>query len=317
MIFQLVFLAAIVRIVVPYALAALAGTVSERSGVVQIALEGMLLVGAFSAIVGADVGGSAWSGVLAGAAAGATFAAAYAVVVLWFAADPIVTGVAFNLLADALTRYLLHVRYDSASNSPRIAALGMQPLLDAGPLLQALTHPLVLLTLLCVVLVHVVLYKTVFGLRLRAVGERPDAAMSVGVDPRGVRVWALIAGGALAGLGGAYLAVEQRQFVAGMSAGRGYIALAAMIFGGWRPVPAVLACLLFGAAEALEIQLQTQGGVLPAWAVQMLPYVLTILVLALSKSGAKLKPRGNDTDNPNGQRRRKSAARAPAALGKM
>jgi simple sugar transport system permease protein len=166
---------------------------------------------------------------------------------------------------------------------------------SGGAFVQAVTHPMVLGTVLAVAFVSLLLRRTVFGLRLRAVGERPDAARTLGVAARPVRVIALLLGGALAGLGGAYLAVEQRQFVAGMSAGRGYIALAAMIFGGWRPVFAVLACLLFATAEAMEIQLQTLGNGFPAWAVQMLPYVLTIVVLAGMRG---------------------TRARAPAALGR-
>jgi ABC-type uncharacterized transport system permease subunit len=131
-----------------------------------------------------------------------------------------------------------------------------------------------------VALLHVVVYKTRFGLRLRAVGEHPEAAESLGVKPARVRWAALVAAGALAGLGGAWLAADQRQFVAGMSNGRGYIALAAMIFGKWRPAWAAAACLLFGLAEALQIALQAAGVGVPGWAVQMLPYVLTMVTLA-------------------------------------
>ena len=300
MILLVAFVAALVRISVPYALAALGGTMSEKSGVVQIALEGMLLVGAFSAVVSADATGSATLGVVGGALAGGLLALVYALVVLWLSTDQIVTGVAINLLADGLTRYLLKVRYDSASNSPRIEALSIRPLLHGGELVGALTHPLVLGSVGLCFLVAFVLRRTVFGLRLRAVGEHPGAARTLGVDPRRVRLAALVVGGLLAGAGGAYLAAEQRQFVSGMSSGRGYIALAAMIFGRWRAWPAVAACLLFGAAEALQIRLQTQGGLLPGWAVQMLPYVLTLVVLGIAGSQKRARRRGN----------------APAALGR-
>ncbi len=283
------FIAALVRITVPYALAALAGTVAERSGVIQIALEGMLLIGAFAATVGADLTGSALGGVALGAAAGAALALLYAIVVLWLSADQIVTGVAINLFADGLTRYLLKIRYDSASNSPRIDALSA--LSSEGQLGRVLIHPIVLGTIAAGLAIAAMLKHTRFGLRLRAVGEHPDAARTLGIDPRRIRLAALLLGGLLAGVGGAYLAAEQRQFVAGMSAGRGYIALAGMIFGRWRPGPAIGACLLFGAAEALEIRLQTEGGLLPGWAVQMLPYLLTVIVLAAlgpqKKSGAR------------------------------
>jgi simple sugar transport system permease protein len=267
-ILSLGFFAAVVRITVPYALAALGGTLSERSGVINIALEGLLLIGAFTATLGASIGHGAIAGVVGGVAGGAAFGALYALFVVTLRGDQIVCGVALNLLADGLTRFLLKATFDSSSNSPRIDAWG-----HVGTRLIALTVGLV-------ALLHVVVYKTRFGLRLRAVGEHPEAAESLGVRPARVRWAALVAAGALAGLGGAWLAADQRQFVAGMSNGRGYIALAAMIFGKWRPAWAAAACLLFGLAEALQIALQAAGVGVPGWAVQMLPYVLTMITLA-------------------------------------
>ena len=262
------FAAAVVRITVPYALAALGGTLSERSGVINIALEGLLLIGAFTATMGAYVGHGAIAGVVGGVAGGAAFGALYALLVVTLRGDQIVCGVALNLLADGLTRFLLKATFDSSSNSPRIDAWG------------AVGTRLIVLTVALVALFHVVVYKTPFGLRLRAVGEHPAAAASLGVKPARIRWVALVLAGALAGLGGAWLAADQRQFVAGMSNGRGYIALAAMIFGGWRPVRAAAACLLFGVAEAMQIALQAAGVGVPQWAVQMLPYVLTMVTLA-------------------------------------
>jgi general nucleoside transport system permease protein len=262
------FAAAVVRITVPYALAALGGTLSERSGVINIALEGLLLIGAFTATLGAWAGHGAIAGVVGGIAGGAAFGALYAFFVVTLRGDQIVCGVALNLLADGLTRFLLKATFDSSSNSPRIDAWS-----DVGTRLIALTVGLV-------ALIHVVVYRTPFGLRLRAVGEHPDAAASLGVKPARIRWAALVLAGALAGLGGAWLAADQRQFVAGMSNGRGYIALAAMIFGAWRPVRAAAACLLFGLAEAMQIALQAAGIGVPGWAVQMLPYVLTMVTLA-------------------------------------
>jgi simple sugar transport system permease protein len=272
----LAFFAAILRISVPYALAALGGTWSERAGVINIALEGMLLGGAFSTVVAAWFTGSALVGVLGGAAAGALLAAFYATLVLRFSADQIVCGIAVNLLVDGLTRFLLKAIYGSSSNSPRVAAFGS----GGATLASTLTHPLVLLTVALVIASWFVLYRTPFGLRVRAVGEHPEAAASLGVHPLTVRLRALLLGGMLAGLGGAWLAVDQRQFVAGMSNGRGYIALAAMIFGKWRPTWAAAAALLFGAAEASQIALQAAGVGLPPWLIQMLPYVLTMVTLA-------------------------------------
>ena len=262
------FAAAVVRITVPYALAALGGTLSERSGVINIALEGLLLWSAFTATMGAWLGHGALVGVLGGVAGGVAMGALYALLVVHFGGDQIVCGVALNLLADGLTRFLLKATFDSSSNSPRVDAWG-----HVG-------GRLILVTLALVLVVHVLLYKTRFGLRLRAVGEHPAAARSLGIAPARVRWGALLLAGALAGLGGAWLAADQRQFVAGMSNGRGYIALAAMIFGKWRPAWAAAACLLFGVAEALQIALQAAGVGIPGWAVQMLPYVLTMITLA-------------------------------------
>jgi simple sugar transport system permease protein len=270
------FAAAVLRISVPYALAALGGTWSERAGVVNIALEGMLLTGAFAANVGAERLGSGVGGALAGAAAGAALAGLYALLVVRFRGDQIVCGVAVNLLADGLTRFGLKAIYDSSSNSPKVLVWSW----GGAGLGASLVHPLVITALAAIALSHVALYRTPFGLRVRAVGEHPEAAASLGVGPARVRVAALLLSGALAGLGGAWLAADQRQFVAGMSNGRGYIALAAMIFGRWRPSRAALAALLFGAAEATQNALQTAGVGVPEWLIQMLPYVLTMVTLA-------------------------------------
>ncbi|HUS63296.1 MAG TPA: ABC transporter permease [Kofleriaceae bacterium] len=270
------FLSAVLRITVPYALAALGGTWSERAGVVNLALEGMLLTGAFAATLVAWATGSALAGVAAGAGAGLVVAALYALVVLRFRGDQIVCGVAVNLLADGLTRFLLKAIFDSSSNSPRVDAFGA----GGVGLWATLTHPLVLATLLLVALSQWAMNRTAFGLRVRAVGEHPEAAASLGVRPLRVRLYAVLLGGAMAGLGGAWLAADQHQFVAGMSNGRGYIALAALIFGKWRPAWAALAALGFGLAEAGQITLQASGIGIPGWAVQMLPYVLTVVALS-------------------------------------
>jgi simple sugar transport system permease protein len=270
------FLAAMLRISVPYVLAALGGVWSERAGVINIALEGLLLAGAFATTVTAFFAHSAFLGVAGGVAAGALVATFYAGLVLRFRADQIVCGVAINLMLDGLTRFWLKAIFDSSSNSPRVPAFG-----EGGATLGGtLTNPLVLTTAALVLGSHLLMHKTRFGLRVRAVGEHPEAAASLGIAPFGIRLRALVLGGALAGLGGAWLAADQRQFVAGMSNGRGYIALAALIFGKWRPAWAALAALLFGAAEASQIALQAAGVGVPPWLVQMLPYVLTMVTLA-------------------------------------
>ncbi len=276
------FLLQALRISVPYVLAALGGVASERSGVINIALEGMLLVGAFGAAVGALASGSALAGLGAGVLAGVALAALYGLAVIRWRADQIVCGVAATLLALGATRYFLKVFYNSTSNSPRIPStdgLGWAILVGAA-LLAALAEA--------------GLRRTAIGLRLRAVGEHPEAARSVGVRVAPLRWLGVLLSGALAGLGGVWLAFDQHGFVANMSAGRGFIALAAMILGGWRPLGALGACLLFGGAEALQLRLQSSGMGLGAGTVQALPYLITIVALAV-RGRASVAPRALGT----------------------
>jgi len=279
------------RIAVPYVCAALGGWCSERSGVINIALEGMLLNGAFACVLAAHgleaagAGGTAaaWGGVAAALVAGAATGALHAWVCIRARADQITSGLAINLLAAGATKFLLTVAFASASNSARIAGMAdwMLPGLSSWSVTRVLfCTPLVFLALVAVVVADVAARRTVFGLRLHAVGEHPGAAAAAGVSVPRWRWTGVVLSGVLAGLGGAYLALDQHQFTAGMSNGRGFIALAALIFGKWTPRGTALACLLFGAAEALQLQLQTQGGGIPTQLVQMLPYVVTMVALA-------------------------------------
>jgi simple sugar transport system permease protein len=268
---SLTFLAQVLRITMPYALAAMGGVLSERSGVVNIALEGILLMGAFGAAVGAyDSGGSLVVAILYGLAAGVMTAALYALAVITFKADQIVSGVAINMLAYGLTPYLLKMFYDSTSNSPVIEGFGG----------NIFTNPVFWLALLLVPAVHVVVTRTRWGLRVRAVGEHPEAADTLGVSVNAIRWQAVLGSGVLAGLGGAWLSLSGSGFVSGMSAGRGYIALAAVIMGSWRPLWACAASLLFGFAEAIQVNLQTFQIGVPNEIVQAFPYVLTMITLA-------------------------------------
>lgn len=257
---------AMLRISVPYVTAALGGTVCERAGVINIALEAFLLLSALGTAMGAPYG--AVSAVLCGLAAGLLAAALYGLLVVVWRGDQIVCGVALFMLADGLSRFLLKVMFGSTSNSPRLPEL-----VGRGPLVLGLT------AVVAVGLLHFMLYRSVFGLRLRAVGDKPQAARALGVSVLGVRLWAVLLSGLLTAVGGVYLVFDQRQFVALMSGGRGFLALAAMIFGGWRPLPAALAALLFAAAEALGIRLQASGLHLPNWLTQLLPYALTLVAL--------------------------------------
>ncbi|HEY2026378.1 MAG TPA: ABC transporter permease [Gemmatimonadaceae bacterium] len=273
----LAFLAQTLRIAIPYLLAAAGGVISERAGLIGLTLEGYMLGGAFAAAVGSYLAGAPWIGVLAALVAGGLLALLYAVSAIRFRADQVVIGIAINLLAIGLTRFFLRLFFDSSSNSPRVPGFQVT---GSGTGFGALAqNPLVWIGVLTIPATAWVLYRTPFGLRVRAVGEHPVAAASVGVPVARVRYLAAILSGMLAGLGGAYLALDQHQFTDGMTAGRGFIALAATIFGRWDPVWAGLACLLFAAAETLQIQLQGSQAI-PSQFVEMIPYVLTIIALA-------------------------------------
>lgn len=268
---SLTFLAQVLRITIPYALTAMGGVLSERSGVVNIALEGILLMGAFGAAAGAfDSGGSVPVALIYGIIAGVATAALYAVAVITFKADQIVSGVAINMLAYAITPYMLKIFYDSASNSPVVQGFG-------GDLFSNWVFWLVVLL---VPAVHILVSRTRWGLRVRAVGEHPEAAHTLGVSVPAIRWQAVLGSGVLAGLGGAWLLLSGSSFVAGMSGGRGYIALAAVIMGSWRPLWACAASLLFGFAEAIQINLQTYDIGVPNELTQVFPHVLTMIALA-------------------------------------
>ncbi len=281
MILSLAFLAQTIRITVPYALASLGGVYSERGGVTNIALEGIMLDGAFGATLGTYYTGNPLIGVICGIAFGLLTALIHAVVSINIKADQIISGIAINLFAVGITKFVLQVLFHSSSNSDRIVGLPLikLPFMESSPeIARLLGNPLVLLTVLIIVASHFIIFKTQFGLRLRAVGENPEAADTVGISVSLYRYYGVMISGVLAGLGGAWLAFDQHSFTDGMSAGRGFIALAAMIVGKWNPLGAAAACLLFGFAESLEIQLQGAG--LPTQFIQMIPYIATIVVLA-------------------------------------
>ncbi|HWH52463.1 MAG TPA: ABC transporter permease [Gemmatimonadaceae bacterium] len=271
------FLAQTLRIAIPYLFAACGGVVSERSGLIGLGLEGYMLAGAFCGAVTSYYTGSPWLGLVGAVAGGAASALLYAVTAIRFRADQVVVGIAINLLVSGVTRFFLRLAFHSSSNSPRVPGFGAE---QAGTGVASLVaNPLIWLGLIAVAAVAWMLYRTPFGLRVRAVGEHPAAALSVGIRVDRVRYLSVALSGALAALGGAYLALDQHQFSAEMTAGRGFIALAATIFGRWDPLRAALACLLFAAAETLQIQLQG-AQVIPSQFVEMIPYVLTIIALA-------------------------------------
>jgi general nucleoside transport system permease protein len=273
----LIFLAQTLRIAIPYLFAASGGVISERSGLIGLGLEGYMLGGAFCGAVASYYSGSAWVGLVGAVAGGGALALLYAVTAIRFRADQVVLGVAINLFVTGATRFFLKLAFHSSANSPRVPGLGVEQ--SGTGLVTLVGNPMIWLGILAVAVIAWLLYRTPFGLRVRAAGEHPTAALSVGVPVHRVRYLAAALSGVLAGLGGAYLALDQHQFSADMTAGRGFIALAATIFGRWDPFRAALACLFFAAAETLQIQLQG-SQVIPSQFVEMIPYALTIVALA-------------------------------------
>lgn len=273
----LAFVLQAIRIAVPYLLAAAGGVMSERVGVIALGLEGLMLSGAFGAALGSYYGASPWAGLVGALVAGAIVTSVLAVATLRFKANQVVVGVAINLIVVAATRFFLRLVFDSASNSPRVPGFGGEGAGNA--MLASFLNPVVWIGLVALPALGWVLYRTPFGLRARAVGEKPEAAASLGVDVMGLRLRGLYIAGALASLGGAYLSLDQHQFTDSMTAGRGFIALAAVIFGRWQPTRVAVACLLFAGAETLQIQLQG-AQLVPSQFVEMIPYALTIVALA-------------------------------------
>jgi ABC-type uncharacterized transport system permease subunit len=278
---------ATLRSATPLLLAALGGVLSERSGVINIALEGMMLTGAFFAVVATLTFQSPLIAVLIAMMAGACMAYIHAIASVKLHADQIVSGIAINIFALGLTGYLLRSIYGQAGppdmlpyeRIPDIVIPGLSQIPFIGPILGE-QNLITYVALLVLVSVHFLLFKTTFGLRLRSVGEYPRAADTAGINVQRMRYLAVTASGVLAGLAGAYLSIGFiGSFTENMTSGRGFIALAAMIFGKWTPLGAFAACLIFGFGDALGNQLQQTSGV-PAQFLLMLPYILTIIALA-------------------------------------
>ncbi len=271
-IFNLGLIFSAIRLATPLLLAALGGMFSERSGVINIALEGLMLAGAFTAASMTWYAHSPWVGLASAIVAGAAIALIHAVACIRYRADQVVSGTAINILLTGVPALLSGAFFLSSGSTPQVPKEDLIPLTP------------VLIAFALVPISWYVLYRTPYGLRLRAVGENPEAADAAGVSVNRMRYTAVLLSGALAGIGGAYLSIGQSSlFTRNMSAGRGFIALAALIFGKWRPVQTMLACLLFGFTEAVAIQLQGVrfgGEEIPNQFVQMIPYVLTIVVLA-------------------------------------
>jgi ABC-type uncharacterized transport system permease subunit len=278
--------AAALRMATPLVFTSIGGIFSERAGIVNIALEGMMLTGAFSGVLATFATGNPWLGVIASVLAGGLLGYLHALLTVKFAGNQIVSGTGINLLALGGTGYLCQAIWGSRGASQSVQSLGAIsiPLLKDIPFLGEIIGnqtPLVYISVLVVILSYILLFKTPMGLRIRAVGEHPAAADTTGVDVYKTKYLCVVLSGMLAGLGGAFLSLGHLSlFVNGMTGGRGFIALAAMILGGWTPIGALGASLLFGFADALQMRLQSVA-LLPSQIILTLPYILTIVVLAV------------------------------------
>ncbi len=289
-----------IRLSIPLLCAAMAGLWSERAGVVDIGLEGKMLIAAFASAVAAHASGSAWAGLGAGIVAAIALALVHGFAAITWRGNQIVSGVAVNMLAAGLTVILGNAWFGQGGRTPPLEGAArfediplplaetLKPVPGIGPIydiaISGHAAP-VYLAFLAVLLTALVLKRTRFGLRLRAVGENPAAVDTAGISVAGLRYAAVVICGGLCGLGGTYLAVSQSAgFLPQMTAGKGFIALAAVIFANWRPVPALFACLLFGLLDAIAIRLQGVAlpgiGLVPVQAIQALPYVMTVVLLA-------------------------------------
>jgi len=288
------------RVATPLILCAMAGIFSERSGIIDIGLEGKMLAAAFAAGAMAFVSGSAWIGLLAGISISMLASLIHAFACVTHRGDQVISGLAINILASGLTVVLGIAFFRQGGQTPHLSNSGRFMSIDfpfsesiskfplLGPIYSDLIgghNLLVYLAFLSVPLTYYVIYKTRFGLRLRAVGEKPMAVDTAGISVTWLRYRAVLCAGLLCGIAGAYLAIAHgASFGREMSAGKGYIALAAMIFGKWQPRNTLLACLLFGFLEAISDRLQGISlpfiGEIPVQLMQGLPYILTVVLLA-------------------------------------
>lgn len=274
------------RLSVPLGLAALGGALSERSGVVNIGLEGQMLMGAFAGYVGAMATGSAWAGALIGCTAGALLGLTHGLLTQRFRADQVVSGVAVNLFASGSTIYLMHRFYP---DSPACQPFGSfsTPWLASIPVLGPVMNdqsPFVWFLIVLLLAMHRLMNHSGWGLRIRACGESASHSRLAGVPVRRIRMICVGLSGALAGLSGVYLSISQMNvFTDNMSAGKGFVALAAVIFGRWTPLGVVGASLGFGLLDAMQQRLQGslfRGVALPSELFLAMPYLLTVVVLA-------------------------------------
>ena len=279
-------IAATLRMATPLIFTGLGGVFSEKSGVVNIGLEGIMVIGAFFAVYGTYVTNSPVMGIFFAAIAGMAIALIHAFLSITMRADQVISGTAINIFATALASYLIMVLFHKGGQTDTVAALSYKipKFITKIPIIGDLISQLNWFVIFAIILVFVssfILYKTRLGLRIRAVGEHPAAADTLGINVYRVRYLCVLISGAFAGIGGAALSIGITPvFREGMVSGRGFIALAAMIFGNWNPKGTMWACLLFGFADAFQIKAQSLGLSLPQEVYSVFPYVLTMLALA-------------------------------------
>jgi simple sugar transport system permease protein len=270
--FTMALVTATLRMTTPLLFAALGGVLSERSGVINIALEGMMLTGAFFSVAGTWWTGNPWLGMVIGVLSAGVAALIHAYWSITLRGNQIVAGTAVNLIAAGLTAFLIQRIWGQAGGTASV---------DKLPNIASGVNILLPVAFLLVPVVHIFLFRTKQGLHLMASGEHPQAAESVGIDVTRNRYIAVVTSGLLAGLGGAFLSIgDLSYFTLDMTAGRGFIALAAVIFGGWTPIGAMLAALLFGASQAVQIQAQaTAGFPISTDLLLAFPYILTLIAV--------------------------------------
>jgi len=284
-VFNIAIFASTLRIATPILLASLGGVMSERSGVINIGLEGMMLMGAFGAAVGSYFYGP-WTGILIGIAIGGLMGLLHAFMSVTVKANQIISATAINIFAVGFPNIMVPIIWPGYhAITPVVPVIKdiRLPLIADLPVIGTIIgnqNPIVYIALILVPIINYFLFRTPLGLRIRSVGEHPKAADTLGINVVKMRYIAVISSGFLAGLGGAFLSIAyQSQFSRAMTQGRGFIGLAAMIFGRWKPVGAFIACLLFGFADALQASAQSAGVPIPPELLLAAPYVLTLIAL--------------------------------------
>lgn len=287
-----------VQLAIPIVLGALAGTIAERSGIILLGVEGLMLIGAFSGVFGIYLTDMPWIGVLSSILVGGLIGFIYGLFTIKFKAQQSVVGVGFNLFGSGITAVLLKVIWDAegmsspVSTVPTITIPGLSEIPYIGRLFYRQT-PYLYMMLLIVLVTYIVLYKSKYGLRIRAMGENPQAVQTAGVKVNKYRYIAMMISGAIAALGGSFLSISHNNlFVNEMVAGRGFMGLAANIFGGWHPIGSLGASFIFSIAQAIRFQLADYD--IPTHLISMLPYVTTLLVLLVVglKSRSSSAPEG-------------------------